>query len=337
MAGEDAKVPDHVKMRRRHCSAKTHQQVLGCEYQGAATILPRFLELQQQRAIWALSESLLRDGRPSDVPRQALQLLSVPPVYPLPTVQIDPPNLRHGQVSKRGVFGGLCALSRHQSQRWLPCPISANLDPQRGSVIASSECGMLELHLSGLGVCLVGVETAAVLLQNHLDAISDATGDLSRFSTSWRRQTEERQRAVVATGVVENVDPIEVQNVEMHVEPERRIHALHGANGTGQGFPHARETKQFLRSPLERASELRDDGSQDVCTEALVVSQQRAETPRQGTDPMPHRRFWQYSLLQVHAGISHTPSHTTRTEPSTFAAECDQLRVATAATLEQQA
>ena len=52
---------------------------------------------------------------------------------------------------------------------------------------------------------------------------------------------------------------------------------------------------------------------------------------------MPHRRFWQYSLLQVHAGISHTPSHTTRTEPSTFAAECDQLRVATAATLEQQA
>ena len=39
-----------------------------------------------------LSESLLRDGRPSDVPRHALQLLSVAPVYPLPTVQIDPPN-----------------------------------------------------------------------------------------------------------------------------------------------------------------------------------------------------------------------------------------------------
>ena len=101
------------------------------------------------------------------------------------------PNLRHGQLSKRGVFGGLCALSRHQSQRWLPCPISANLDPQRGGVVASSECGMLELHLSGLGVCLIGVETAAVLLHNHLDASSDATGALSRFCTSWRRQTEE--------------------------------------------------------------------------------------------------------------------------------------------------
>ena len=145
-----------MKARRRHCRAKTHQQSFRCEHQRAAPILPNFLELEQQGAVRTLSESLLRDGRPSDVPRQALQLLSVAPVYPLPTVQIDPPNLRHGQVSKRGVFGGLCALSRHQSQRWLPCPISANLDPQRGSVVASSECGMLELHLSALGVCLIG-------------------------------------------------------------------------------------------------------------------------------------------------------------------------------------
>jgi hypothetical protein len=52
---------------------------------------------------------------------------------------------------------------------------------------------------------------------------------------------------------------------------------------------------------------------------------------------VPHRRFWQHSLLQVHTGISHTPSHATWTEAATFAAECDELGETTAATLEQEA
>ncbi len=95
---------------------------------------------------------------------------------------------------------------------------------------------MLELHL-------VGIETAAVLLQNHLDAISD----LSRFCTGWRRQIVEGERTVVATGVVEHVDAIEVQNVEVHIQPQGRIHALHGANSTSQRVAHARQTQQFLR------------------------------------------------------------------------------------------
>ena len=64
MAGENAKIANCVKARRRHCRAKTHQQVLGREDQTSASVLPRFLELQQQRAVWALSESLLRNGRP---------------------------------------------------------------------------------------------------------------------------------------------------------------------------------------------------------------------------------------------------------------------------------
>src|SRR5690606_32273310 len=174
-------------------------------------------------------------------------------------------------------------------------------------------------------------------LQNHLDAISDATGDLSRFCTGWRRQTVEGELTIVATGVVENVDPIEVQNVEMHVEPERRIHALHGANGTGQRIAHTRQTRQFLRSPLQRASELRDDSSEDVGTKALVVTEQRTKSPRQGTDPMPHRRFRQHSLLQVHTGIGHAPRDATWAETSTFAAKRNELRVPTAPTLKQQA
>src|SRR5690606_21066098 len=131
--------------------------------------------------VWARSESLLSDGRTSDVPGQALQLLPIIAMHPLATVQIDPPHLRHRQVWRRSVFSGLDAFPRYQSQRRLPCPFAADPNAHRGSAIAGSECGVLELHLRGLGVSLIDVETASMLPQNHLDAISDAASDLSRF------------------------------------------------------------------------------------------------------------------------------------------------------------
>ena len=56
---------------------------------------------------------------------------------------------------------------------------------------------MLELHLGRPGVCLIRIETATVLLENHLDAISDATDDLSRFCPVWRRQIVEGERTIV--------------------------------------------------------------------------------------------------------------------------------------------
>ena len=160
MAGDDSKVSDHVKARRRHRSAKAHQQVLRRQHQPSTAILPRFLEFEQQRTVRALGESLLRDWRPRDVPGKALQLLSVMAVHPLPAIQIDPPHLRHREVWKSSVFGGPGAISRHQSQRRLPYPIAADLDAQGCCVIASSQRGMLELHLGRLGVCLIRIETA---------------------------------------------------------------------------------------------------------------------------------------------------------------------------------
>jgi hypothetical protein len=47
MAGEDSKVSDHVKARRRHCRAKAHQQIFRCEHQRAASVLPSFLEFEE--------------------------------------------------------------------------------------------------------------------------------------------------------------------------------------------------------------------------------------------------------------------------------------------------
>ncbi len=78
---------------------------------------------------------------------------------------------------------------------------------------------MLKLHFGRLGVCLIGVETVSVLPQNHLDAISDC----SRFRTAQRRQAVEGERTIVATGVVENVDTIEVEDVERLTSMRGRV------------------------------------------------------------------------------------------------------------------
>ncbi len=72
--------------------------------------------------------------------------------------------------------------------------------------------------------------------------------DRRRFSTTRCRQAVEGERTVVATGVVEHVDAVEVQNVEAHIQPQGRIHALYGANGTRQGFAHTRQTQRSLRT-----------------------------------------------------------------------------------------
>jgi len=103
-------LPDHVKARRRHCRAKAHQQIFRCEHQRAAPVFPSFRECEEQRTVRTLSESLLCDGRPSDVPGQPLQLLPIVPMHHW----IDPPNLRHGQVWNRDVAtSSLAELACH--------------------------------------------------------------------------------------------------------------------------------------------------------------------------------------------------------------------------------
>ena len=94
--------------------------------------------------------------------------------------------------------------------------------------------------------------------------------DRRRFCSARCRQIVKGERTIAATGVVEHVDTIEAEDAEVH-----GICTLHGANGTGQRIAHARQTQQFLRSPVERSPELRDDGSKDVGTQALVVAEQR--------------------------------------------------------------
>ncbi len=61
-------------------------------------------------------------------------------------------------------------------------------DPPSGfadleGVVASGQRGVLELHLGRLGVCFIRIEAASALAQNHLDVISDAASDRSRFRT----------------------------------------------------------------------------------------------------------------------------------------------------------
>ena len=56
------------------------------------------------------------------------------------------------------------------------------IDPGQQAIKITRATGTL----NGLEVSLIGVETATVLFQDHLDPISDSTGDLSRFGTARR-------------------------------------------------------------------------------------------------------------------------------------------------------
>jgi hypothetical protein len=116
MATEHAEIAQHVKAWRRDCRAQPHQQVVGRKHQSASAVLPGFLELEQQRAVWPQREAFLGHGRAGDVPRQPFQIASSA-VDPLLAVQIDPPNLCDWLVCNGRLADGLRAITLHQPQR----------------------------------------------------------------------------------------------------------------------------------------------------------------------------------------------------------------------------
>jgi hypothetical protein len=163
----------------------------------------------------------LCNGRTRDVPEEALQLFSVSAVDPLLAVQIDPPNLCDGLVCNGRIADGLRAITLHQPQRWLTSPCSTDLDAQGRRAVASGQSGMVELKLGGVGIGLVGVETAAVLLQYRLDASSDASSDPGRLGTARSRQGVETQRTLVGLSVLAEVNAVDLENVKVDVQSQK--------------------------------------------------------------------------------------------------------------------
>jgi len=62
---------------------------------------------------------------------------------------------------------------------------------------------------------------------------------------------------------VTHVDAVEREHVQVHVESERAVSALHGGDGTWMRVSDAWEPELFLCSPPQEATELADEGARD--------------------------------------------------------------------------
>ncbi len=83
----------------------------------------------------------------------------------------------------------------------------------------------------------------------------------------------------------------------MYVESERRVSALHGGHGAGEGLGHARQTVLALRAPAQGAVHLFHEAAHDFGAQLLVVPQQRAQAPGQRADPVTDGHARQHALF----------------------------------------
>ena len=65
----------------------------------------------------------------------------------------------------------------------------------------------------------------------------------------------------------------------MHVEPQRRVAALHDAHRAGVRPYPRRQPERLLRSTTQRAFELHHEGLEYVCTEAPVITKKQRLAP----------------------------------------------------------
>jgi hypothetical protein len=61
--------------------------------------------------------------------------------------------------------------------------------------------------------------------------------------------------------LVTHVHAVEREHMQVHVESERAVGALHGSDSTGMRIGEARQPELLLRSPLEGTAELAEEGA----------------------------------------------------------------------------
>jgi hypothetical protein len=91
-----AEIADHVEPGGRDGRAKSDQQIVGLEPEGARAVLPKVLERQFEAAIGAPIEALLRERGSHGVSTEPLELRSIAAVDPLLGVDVDTEGLGHG-------------------------------------------------------------------------------------------------------------------------------------------------------------------------------------------------------------------------------------------------
>jgi hypothetical protein len=99
------------------------------------------------------------------------------------------------------------------------------------------------------------------------------------------------------TVLVLDVDAVQAENMEVHVEPGRSVRTLHHDDEPRQCLVDARKAELSLGALLQRAAELFGECARRHATQLLVVAEHRPYSPGEGAHPVTHRHLGQHLLL----------------------------------------
>jgi hypothetical protein len=236
---------------------------MGLEHEAAAAVLPGALEGQLEPSVGVALEAVLGDGRPGDVLAEPFELSAIASVDALLGVDVDAAHLGDGHVIVgRSLRLGLAR--RDEPERGLPGTVPRDGDALGGSGVAGGEAWLVEGELGGRVVRHLGVEGAARLVEELLDALGGPPGNGGNLRARRGGQGVEEERASL---VFSNVDAVQCEHVEVDVESERAVGARDAGDGAGERLAHAGEPEGLLGAVFsERLSSP---------TNALTTSAQR--------------------------------------------------------------
>jgi hypothetical protein len=104
---------------------------------------------------------------------------------------------------------------------------------------------------------------------------------------------------------IANVNAVECENVQMDIESQSDVRSLDGSHSSRVRIGYGGESESRLRAPLERATEFADERTHDFGAQRPVIPEQRAQSPRQGADPVSNGHRRQDTLLEVNGHIGH--------------------------------
>jgi hypothetical protein len=260
VAREDAKIAKQMKIRRRHRCNESDHQVVGLKEQSAGAVLPCVLEPELEPTVGEPLEALLSNGRPRDVTAQPLELSPVTPVDDLLGVHVNAAHLGDRLISERaGVGPARWRLGREdEPERRQTRSVAAHRDALRGCGVTSGEPRIIERELRRRSVVTLRLEGAASCSEDFFDARCCAARHVLDVC-SGRRQ--ERMETKVTAWLGTHVHAIEREHMQVHVESERAVSALHGSDGACVRVSDAWESELFLCSPLKGAAELADEST----------------------------------------------------------------------------
>ena len=308
---QHAVVRQPMPSRRGYLGRQPRQKRHRVEHDGGPAILPRVSEAVDDVTSRRDRQPLLGQRRTGDIATD-----------PLETVPLAFPDAYCGVERESPVVGAelllhagaplRLALFEHRGAQ-------PRLWPERDQSLDGGGVLGIELVELDAGVridALVGIEEAEAL-QAADDQGADVSDQLVDVRIAQRRGLAKHQRLAQPEP---GVDPIEEERVEVYVQAERRVEALHADHGAGAAAGVANVPRAARVERLHRAHEDAADEAQDV----RVADHEEADRVGEAEDPLAHRDLGEDVVAQVGGGLGHAAAGARWAHRAGLAGEGDQ-------------